>query len=667
MSAAGSVAGPDLTQIRFHGLTKQAISAIDDLWEPGAATFWRDSAQREADKTPQGFHPTATLRCSEQVLSLDDKGEPAADRRHAMIAAVAGVPVSKLTKPSILGYRPFTFALAVATTAKIASSESDCAKTAKVTVNRLAPGLKRELRDVDQIHPFVRFHAIRALELARDHLPAAWKTDRKLRVAEADTIISELRATIRADTRNLLANHHTGLISPAEHVVLAFCAAALSATSNRRDGKLALAALRAAVAAQDSAGSWPLGRVVRTEPSRLEISTYEVAWAVASTLKRLLTAGICGVGSAEAEELSAAVARAGLFAERSTTELDTGLRGWASDHPYEKPRVESWTSAIVLEFGRAAEDLRYEVGSRRVLASFSVSHPKDDDWPSHENWDGLKKQGELEADYPILEYIEKNILRPILDSPNQLPSASERCVSALLFGPPGTSKTTIVKSVAHALQWPVVSLSPGTFIKRGMEAIEAEASSVFDGLRQLRRVVVLFDECDELFRDRERAEGDQGARNISSFVTASMLPKLQDLHDRGRVLFFICTNYVSVMDAAVRRPGRIDHRIGVGPPDPDARERILKEGGVPAGVGNAAAAIRGLAKDAHRFSRSELGRAKKELLVEPGWETPGDATLAAERIVERMERSITITERMAADFAKHKQDFGDVPEKEVTA
>jgi SpoVK/Ycf46/Vps4 family AAA+-type ATPase len=130
------------------------------------------------------------------------------------------------------------------------------------------------------------------------------------------------------------------------------------------------------------------------------------------------------------------------------------------------------------------------------------------------------------------------------------------------------------------------------------------------------------------------------------------------------VLFFICTNYVETMDAAVRRPGRIDHRIGIGPPDRDARLRILKENPVPADVRYARVAINALAEDAVNFSRKELGRARKELLVKPGWRSPRAARLASGDLTARMGRSITITKAMADEYERHKQDFGDVPQKE---
>jgi len=152
-----------------------------------------------------------------------------------------------------------------------------------------------------------------------------------------------------------------------------------------------------------------------------------------------------------------------------------------------------------------------------------------------------------------------------------LPAANG--TSFVIYGPPGSGKTYIIKQLADAIGWPLVSLSPGDFITGGIEAIEATTRRIFSELLELFHVVVLFDECDELFRDRE-AEGG-GLRNILSFVTASMLPKLQDLHDARRIVFMLGTNYLQNIDRAVRRPGRFDELVLLDRPDEIARRELI--------------------------------------------------------------------------------------------
>jgi SpoVK/Ycf46/Vps4 family AAA+-type ATPase len=218
-----------------------------------------------------------------------------------------------------------------------------------------------------------------------------------------------------------------------------------------------------------------------------------------------------------------------------------------------------------------------------------------------------------------------------------------------------------VQAAAEALGWPLVRLNPGSFIEKGLEAIESESQSLFERLQRIRRAVVLFDECDELFRDRNPTPDNEAARTITAFVTASMLPKLQDLHDTGRVLFFICTNHVRAMDAAVLRGGRIDHRIAVGPPDESARRRIL-ESLVPTGerVRFGPTALSELARRALRFSRGELLRTGAALLEAGPWRNQAEARRAARTAVQAMAESLTITEVMYANFLEDQTRFSDV-------
>jgi SpoVK/Ycf46/Vps4 family AAA+-type ATPase len=249
--------------------------------------------------------------------------------------------------------------------------------------------------------------------------------------------------------------------------------------------------------------------------------------------------------------------------------------------------------------------------------------------------------------------LDKNLVQPIISDRRGLPSGAARTVSVVLFGPPGSSKTTIAKAVADGLRWPIVLLNPGNFIERGLEYIETQARSVFDRLLQLSRAVVVFDECDELFRAREPRPESEQMRGITAFVTASMLPKLQELHDRGRVVFFICTNNFESLDSAVKRGGRIDHIVGVGPPDTKAREGLITDAVVklrrtrrwrePAYLDEAS---KELVRRTERFTRPELERALKalaRLASESNWKNAKTARSATAMLARSYRGGLTIT------------------------
>ena len=135
--------------------------------------------------------------------------------------------------------------------------------------------------------------------------------------------------------------------------------------------------------------------------------------------------------------------------------------------------------------------------------------------------------------------------------------------SALLFGPPGTSKTEITRALADELGWPLISITPADFVKGTLADVYLRADEIFQDLLDLSGVCVFFDEMDALVQTRE-AEVQLDIE--SQFLTTTMLPKLTSLHDAGRVVFFMATNFQDRFDAAIKRAGRFDLLLCMGPP-----------------------------------------------------------------------------------------------------
>src|SRR5208337_3956709 len=159
--------------------------------------------------------------------------------------------------------------------------------------------------------------------------------------------------------------------------------------------------------------------------------------------------------------------------------------------------------------------------------------------------------------------LEQHIIK---SASNYKPFSGDRIdgrLSALLFGPPGTSKTRLATDLAAKLGWPLLIIDPSHFLSKGIENIYSRASEIFRDLEDLSAVVVLFDEMDALVRTRD---GVQVADLTSQFLTTSMLPKLATLHDQASLVFLFATNYQAGFDAAIKRPGRFDVLLCVGPP-----------------------------------------------------------------------------------------------------
>jgi SpoVK/Ycf46/Vps4 family AAA+-type ATPase len=104
-----------------------------------------------------------------------------------------------------------------------------------------------------------------------------------------------------------------------------------------------------------------------------------------------------------------------------------------------------------------------------------------------------------------------------------------------------------------------------------MDRVPARADEIFDQLMELDRCVVLFDEIDELIRERQAPESDPFGR----FLTTTMLPKLAKLWKQRRLLYFVATNDIDAADPAIQRSQRFDAAIFVPPPSFAVKRGLL--------------------------------------------------------------------------------------------
>lgn len=510
-----------------------------------------------------------------------------------------------------------------------------------------------QLDPASRIHPYILFNVLDALDCL-SHADAS----------AAEELKEKLIQVTREETTKLLSKKAIEDISPAELVALGFCSVILSGFGEIQDQASARLALSACLESQDSSGCWPFGWVMTHHSAGSEtypqISTYEVGWAVVRGARQLWCRGNANDQEFIRREVLPKAISAASYIQKSAVHVSGGTEphlGWCSDHVYGTRMIESWTSALVIDFAREYVAFVDELNSNSALKTFSFQRPGDVDWPSYLAWSTFLIEGEVDSKSPILTYIDKEIIRPILNHPQQVPPINGSSNSLLLFGPPGTSKTTIVKAIAGALSWPIVSLSPGDFVDRGLDLIESQSRVVFDRLGKLRKTVVLFDECDELFRDRQPSSENEQSRNITAFLTACMLPKLQQLHDSGRIVFVVCTNHLESMDSAVCRGGRMDHLVAVGPPDLEARKRIIQKAHKQAnGSDLKTAFLEQAALCTERFVRPELVRFAKLVAAKKATNFPAAKKLM-EDISTNMAQGLTISELDFQQFTKDLRDY----------
>lgn len=168
---------------------------------------------------------------------------------------------------------------------------------------------------------------------------------------------------------------------------------------------------------------------------------------------------------------------------------------------------------------------------------------------------------------------EKQLLEERLVAPLAQPDLADRYGvvpprAVMLFGPPGTGKTTFAKAVASRLDWPFVEVFPSR-LGDGPAGMAASLRGIFERIGQLEHAVVFIDEVEEIASQRR---GDPPSPTQG--VTNELLKLVADFRDREGLLLICATNFIRALDAAFLRHGRFDYVLPIGLPDAAARRAI---------------------------------------------------------------------------------------------
>lgn len=241
------------------------------------------------------------------------------------------------------------------------------------------------------------------------------------------------------------------------------------------------------------------------------------------------------------------------------------LRGWASPHLSPGTGPQAWSTAQVMTCVSLMRSTIQKLMNDDVLNEFNGVYLSEfGQRPAA--WDRL-----LDTDLgnPLITG-ECRTIKAVLEERMLVPFASSikspgfgAAYSAILFGPPGTAKTTICESLAQRMGWDFVVIDTTAFLADGLTNVASRIRYVFERLQRLNECVILFDEIEEFCLDRETP----GLGMESRMLTTAMLTAINDLRRQKRSIFFLATNRLRAFDSAITRPGRFDLQLFVGTPN----------------------------------------------------------------------------------------------------
>ncbi|EQC39107.1 hypothetical protein SDRG_03315 [Saprolegnia diclina VS20] len=146
----------------------------------------------------------------------------------------------------------------------------------------------------------------------------------------------------------------------------------------------------------------------------------------------------------------------------------------------------------------------------------------------------------------------------------------------LLYGPPGCSKSTIVRACAYASHATFLTLSAADVFSPYFGDAEAAIRQVFRDARAATPAIIFMDEIDAIVSKRDFADGGSGGSGMALRVLSTLLNEMDGVEATDGLLVIGATNRPDMIDAALLRPGRFDRVLYVPLPEAADRLHILK-------------------------------------------------------------------------------------------
>lgn len=225
---------------------------------------------------------------------------------------------------------------------------------------------------------------------------------------------------------------------------------------------------------------------------------------------------------------------------------------------------------LCLECAVNSEDLQAQALRDRLMRHYRLrhEHPKGDRTSTDDlsnSWPGVAGMHDLKA------VLERDVIMPLQNPDLYKQYKLELPNGVLLYGPPGCGKTFIARKLAERVGFTFREVKPSALASIYVHGTQQLIKSVFDEARKSPPFMLFLDELDAMVPNRgKESVGFHYSSEVNEFLT-----QLDECWKNG-VFVVAATNLPENIDPAVRRPGRLDKKVYVGPPDIEARKELFR-------------------------------------------------------------------------------------------
>ena len=223
-----------------------------------------------------------------------------------------------------------------------------------------------------------------------------------------------------------------------------------------------------------------------------------------------------------------------------------------NDFSSQDNKIREESSGVLKYFGKVISQYRL----------FSVTHNLSTARPiKYNDIGGLKKAKETLKEMLIWPAIYSELFSKCpLDPPSGI----------LLFGMPGTAKTTLAISVAYESKINFISIKGPELLSKYVGNSEANIRNVFVEADTRKPCLIFFDELDSLAP--KRGHDNTG---VTDRVVNQLLTQLDGIETRKGIYVLAATSRPDLIDPALLRPGRFDKCVHCPMPSENERHEIL--------------------------------------------------------------------------------------------